>query len=174
MTTTEPMLAASLVTEARETEWRTSPRKGVYCCLLAHALKSEANTETYVFVANNPVQATLLHNRRQSSTKDTRSVAPYWHLIFVVGPFVVTSQASAFAQNWVNSTRGCTSKIQRGTEMAERLGIPYYSVRQQPAQGTLAYLKKHAPRDHVRAYLKHRKTAKTGKRKNAGEQKQKK
>jgi hypothetical protein len=144
----------------RLVEMRSRPRIGLYCCLMAHALKSENETETYVFVSANPVLSTILHNRRETSTKDTRGVAPYWYLAFVAGPFPLALDAYTFAQQWVDVTRGCTSKIKRGTEMASDAGVPFYSKRIRPnvrGRSTLAYLRLHGPPDYVRTYLKRRK-----------------
>ncbi len=135
----------------RSTRGTGGPHHGVFCCLMGNSLKSAADKETYVFVANDPVYATVLHNRRQVSIKDTRSIAPFWHLILAIGPFPVTPEATACAKKWVNRTRGCSSKIRKGVELARDYGVRCY--REEPPEGgTLAFLKRHAPRRYVKVY----------------------
>lgn len=125
---------------------------GVYCCLIGNSLKSAAEKETYVFVASDPVYATTLHNRRVTSVKETRSVAPFWHLVLVIGPFPAMSVAMVCAQRWVNSTRGCPSKMRQGAKLAIEFGVPCYSSALHPRGGTLRYLEDYAPREYVRDF----------------------
>jgi hypothetical protein len=126
--------------------------RGVYCCLIGNSLKDNADKETYVFVANDPAYATVLHNQRLTSTKETRSIAPFWHLVLVLGPFVTGSLALACAQRWVNCTRGCNSKIRKGRKLAQEETVNCYDDSVAPPGGTLAFLKRHAPRPYARAY----------------------
>lgn len=131
---------------------KSLPKRGVYCCLIGNSLKSLTEKETFVFVASDPIHATILHNRRLTSMKETRSVAPFWHLVLVMGPFPNALVATARAQSWANCTRGCPSKMRRGREIAAEYGVPCYSCDVQPEGGTLRFLKQNAPVTYVRAF----------------------
>lgn len=131
---------------------RRLPFHGVYCCLIGNSLKSVTEKETFVFVATDPVYATVLHNRRETTIKETRSVAPYWHLILAIGPFPVSGIALSCAQRWVNCTRGCNSKIRYGIKLSKEYGVPCYSCDIPPSGGTLRFLEKYAPPTYARTY----------------------
>lgn len=128
------------------------PPRGVYCCLIGNSLKNDREKETYVFLSNDPVYTTVLHNQRLTSVKETRSVAPFWHLVLVFGPFALASEALARAQHWVNVTRGCNSKIHRGMEIAREFKVPCYADHVKAPGGTLRYLKRHAPPQYVKTF----------------------
>jgi hypothetical protein len=128
------------------------PRNGAFCCLIGNSLKSAAEKETFVFVASDPVYATTLHNRCLTSIKETRSVAPFWHLVLAIGPFLTTETAMACGQRWVNCTRGCPSKMRKGAKLATEYGVPCYSSAVTLRGGTLRYLERNAPHEYVRGF----------------------
>ncbi len=131
---------------------RMRPPRGVYCCLIGNSLKNDREKETYVFLSNDPVSTTILHNQRLTSVKETRSVAPFWHLVLAFGPFAQGSEALARAQHWVNVTRGCKSKIRRGMAIAHEYNVPCYADHVKAPGGTLRYLKRHAPPSYAKAF----------------------
>lgn len=131
---------------------QTLPRRGVYCCLIGNSLKSTIEKETFVFIASDPIHATILHNQRLTTMKETRSVAPFWHLVLVMGPFPSRLDATACAQRWANCTRGCPSKMRRGSELATEYKVPCYSCAVQPPGGTMRFLRKYAPLSFLRTF----------------------
>lgn len=141
-----------MATVKRQQRHRELPRRGAFCCLIGNSLKSLTEKETFVFVATDPVYATTLHNRRLTSVKETRSVAPFWHLVLAIGPFLTTATALACAQRWVNCTRGCPSKMRQGAKLAAEYGVPCYSSAVTTAGGTLRYLEENAPQAYVRIF----------------------
>lgn len=146
------MSGVAAVPRAHRESGRSPLRHGVYACLLGNSLKAMREKETFVFVTGDPVYATILHNRRLTSARETRSVAPYWHLVLTIGPFLRAAAAFECAQRWVNCTRGCASKIRRGIELAGLYRVACYSSTVRPPGGALKYLRKHAPAAYVRAY----------------------
>lgn len=148
------MPSVSGVATVKRLQRSPPPRRGAYCCLMGNSLKGAAEKETFVFVASDPVYATTLHNRRLTSVKETRSVAPFWHLVLVIGPFLVTETALTCAQRWVNCTRGCPSKMRHGAKLAIEYGVPCYTSGLTPRGGTLRFLERSAPREYVRGFIK--------------------
>lgn len=131
---------------------KQSPMNGVYCCLIGNSLKNDREKETYVFLSSDPIYTTILHNRRLTSVKETRSVAPFWHLVLVVGPVFPYTRALECAQRWVNLTRGCKSKIRHGIILAAEYRVACLANHVQVPGGTRRYLQKHGTRKYVRAY----------------------
>lgn len=131
---------------------RRLPQLGIYCCLIGNSLKAMGAKETFVFIASDPVYATVLHNRRETSMKETRNIAPHWHLLLVLGPFPTSELARECAQRWVNCTRGCNSKMRRGLELARKLNVHCFSCEVRPRGGTRRFLKRHVSARHARVY----------------------
>lgn len=123
--------------------------RGVYCALLGHAFEKKFKKDTYVFIAYDPILATIKHNSRTLFNKETRSVAPFWQLHVAIGPFKTVKSATACGQELVNCTRGCLSKRKRAFDLAVRYGVSCYSDQVQAPGGAEEYLRQHAPAQYV-------------------------
>jgi hypothetical protein len=128
------------------------PVRGTFCCLIGNSLKGNADKETYVFIASDVVYTTVLHNQRLTSVKETRGIAPFWHIVLSLGPFPTSAMALQCAQRWVNCTRGCSSKIKRGIKLSQEYRVDCYADSVQPPGGTLKFLQRHLPRAYARTY----------------------
>ncbi len=130
--------------------------RGHYCALMGHPFEGYYKKDTFMFVSSAPVHTAVVHNRRLVNNKETRQVAPFWHLLVVVGPFAAAASALAFGRDWTHNTRGWQSKRRRGMELARARGLPYYVTPMKPRnrKRTLAYLRRHAPPAYAETYVR--------------------
>ncbi len=124
---------------------------GYYCALMGHPFEGLYKKDTYMFVSEEPLRTAVLHNRRAIHNKETRTVAPHWYLLLIVGPFPTVSAALTFGQHWVHNTRGAQSKLRRGIVLAKLWAIAYYVHK---PKRTRLYMMKRAPAAYARAYVR--------------------
>jgi hypothetical protein len=124
-----------------------------YCTLIGHPFRRQYKKHAYLFVTRDPVDSTIAHNSGAVDSKHTRGIAPFWHILVAVGPFVTVEAAMAFGRLWLAGTRGCPSKTRRGPLLAKRYHVGCYSAAVKPPGGsTRVYLKRRAPARYIKTF----------------------
>jgi len=85
--------------------------------LITNKSGSQKRVVAVVSYSRKPPEEIALHNEKK--IKHTRSGAPNWKLTMLIGEFKSSEDSKKFSELWKTGTRGISSKINRGLELAK-------------------------------------------------------
>jgi len=122
-----------------------------YSFLMTHPLYGK-KTSANVGYSTNPAHDVYLHNHLLTNDRTTSAAAPHWILDMVLGPFISVERAVECSKDWVNNSRGMTSKRKRASLLSRIYNVPLYDVAKKPSVPLEEYLATNAPPVYTQHY----------------------
>lgn len=99
-----------------------------FCCLMKQ-LEGQCKNETSILVSQKPLETVYAHNAGTINDKSTKAARGYWMPEMLVGPLPSEEDALRFKKNWMNKSRGISSKRQFGIDQSEKWRRQYPFLR---------------------------------------------
>ncbi len=118
--------------------------------MMTHALQGK-KTDTRIGYSTNPLLTIYRHNAMLMGDRATSAAAPHWRADILVGTFASLAHVVCFCEDWVDGTRGKTSKRRHGHFLA-RINNKRIYANDVPAPPLARYLSQNAPRAYQEAH----------------------
>lgn len=95
-------------------------KKPMFSYLIINTDKMTNRVNTHIGKSTNPFIKVELHNAcaTKTSKKRTKSAAPAWKLVMIIGPFNNHGELDIFSGAWKKTTRGILSRYREGYHYA--------------------------------------------------------